>query len=133
MRPSHFPAFAPLALLFALAATALIQQPAAALAQTMPFPANRVVNVSVSFNTQLPLPDLSEAAIADAQKNGRLSLYRLARDECAVMKTVIAEACQLANINVSTQIQNYNNGQPIMLYVNGNANFTISLKAVGAE
>ena len=120
-----------LAATFALAF--LFQPSAEALAQTMPFPANRVVNVSVNFNTQLPLPDLSEAAIADAQKNGRLSLYRLARDECAVMKTVIAEACRLTNINVSTQIQNYNNGQPVMLYVNGNANFTISLKAESAE
>ena len=114
------------------AVLATMQSPAAA-AQSMPFPPTRVVNVSVSFNTQVPLPDLSEQALADSQKSGRLSLYRLARDECDVMKTVIAEACQLTNINISTQIQNYNNGQPVMLYLNGNANFMIGLKPQGAE
>ena len=74
-----------------------------------------------------------KAAIAESQKSGRLSLYRLARDECDVMKAVIAEACQLSNLNVSTQIQNYNNQNPVMLYINGNANFTISLKDEAAE
>jgi hypothetical protein len=132
MRRIHFPTYATLALLIAMAAMVLIQPPAAT-AQTMPFPPTRVVNVSVNFNTQLPLPDLSEQTLAETQKSGRLSLYRLARDECDVMKTVIADSCRLTNINVSTQIQNYNNGQPVMLYVNGNANFTISLKAESAE
>lgn len=130
MRPSNFATCFALAI---FAAVFSIQQPAPAAAQTMPFPPTRVVNVSVSFNTQLPLPDLSEQTLAETQKSGRLSLYRLARDECAVMKTVIAEACRLTNINVTTQIQNYNNGQPVMLYVNGNANFTISLKAESVE
>jgi hypothetical protein len=49
------------------------------------------------------------------------------------MKTVIAEACQLTSMNISTQIQNYNNQNPITLYINGNANFTISLKDSAAE
>jgi hypothetical protein len=133
MRRIHFPTYATLALLIAMAAMVLVQLPANAFAQTMPFPPTRVVNVSVNFNTQLPLPDLSEQTLAETQKSGRLSLYRLARDECDVMKTVIAESCRLTNINVTTQIQNYNNGQPVMLYVNGNANFTISLKAESAE
>ncbi len=120
------------ALVLAVAALVLTQLPGAAAAQSMPFPPERVVNVSVNFNSQVPLPDLSEAAVAESQKSGRLSLYRLARDECEVMKSVIAEACRLTNMNISTQIQNYNNQNPVMLYVNGNANFTISLKEEGA-
>ena len=120
------------ALVLAVAALVLTQLPGAAAAQSMPFPPERVVNVSVNFSTQVPLPDLSEAAIAESQKSGRLSLYRLARDECEVMKSVIAEACRLTNMNISTQIQNYNNQNPVMLYVNGSANFTISLKDEGA-
>jgi hypothetical protein len=116
----------------ALAALFLTQLPASATAQSMPFPPARVVNVSVNFSTQVPLPDLSEAAVAESQKSGRLYLYRLARDECDVMKTVIAEACQLTNMNISTQIQNHNNQNPVTLYINGNANFTISLKDDGA-
>ncbi len=130
MRRLNFPACLTLT---ALAAFALAQLPGAAAAQSMPFPPARVVNVSVNFSTQVPLPDLSEAAVAESQKSGRLALYRLARDECDVMKTVIAEACQLTNMNISTQIQNYNNQNPVTLYVNGNANFTISLKDEGAE
>ena len=126
MRPSKIAACAALAALF------LAQLPAAAAAQTA-FPPAQVVNVSVNLSTQVPLPDLSEAAIIDSQKSGRLSLYRLAKDECEVMKTVIAEACRLTNMNISTQIQNYNNQNPVMLYVNGNANFTISLKDEGEE
>lgn len=133
MTRSHFPAVPELAAWSAAALLILTQLPAPAAAQSMPFPPTRVVNVSVNFNAQVPLPDLSEETLAETQKTGRLSLYRLARDECEVMKTVIAEACNLTNINISTQIQNYNNGQPVMLYVNGNANFTISLKAEGAE
>ena len=130
MRRLNFPACLTLAI---LAAFALTQLPGSAAAQSMPFPPARVVNVSVNFSTQVPLPDLSEAAVAESQKSGRLSLYRLARDECDVMKTVIAEACQLANMNISTQIQNYNNQNPVTLYINGNANFTISLKDGAAE
>jgi len=123
----------PLALGLAFAALVLTQLQGAAAAQSLPFPPERVVNVSVNFSTQVPLPDLSEAAIAETQKSGRLSLYRLARDECEVMKSVIAEACRLTNMNISTQIQNYNNQNPVMLYINGNANFTISLKDEAAE
>ena len=107
--------------------------PAPAAAQPAGFPPARVVNVSVNFSSQVPLPDLSEAAIEEAQRGGRIALYRLARDECAVMTSVIAEACQLTNMNISTQIQNYHNQNPVTLYVNGNANFTISLKEDAAE
>ena len=128
-----FPNVSTLALFVLLAVSFLTQLPASAAAQSMPFPPSRVVNVSVNFNTQAPLPDLSEETLAASQKSGRLSLYGLARDECAVMKAVIAEACRLTSINISTQIQNYNNGQPVMLYINGSANFTISLKDEGAE
>ena len=85
------------------------------------------VNVSVGFNTRVPLADLSQDALAEAQKAGRERLYRLGRDECALLKATIAESCRLKNLNVNTQIQGHNTGQPL-LYINGNANFTISLK-----
>ena len=133
MRPVDFRSFVRFAAIAFSAVLLLTQLPATAAAQTIPFPQNRVVNVSVSFNSQFPLPDLSEETLAASQRDGRLSLYRLAKDECDVMKTVIAETCRLTNLNISTQIQNYNNGQPVMLYVNANANFTISLKDEGAE
>ena len=87
------------------------------------------VNVSVGFNTQVPLPDLSEETLAAAQKAGREYLYRLGREECALLKAVIAKTCRLTNLNVNTQIQqqHQNAAQPL-LYINGTANFTISLQ-----
>ncbi len=130
MRPSKFAACIALAVM--AAAVTLVQLPASASAQS-PFAPAQVVNVSVNFSTQVPLPDLSEEAVSESQKNGRISLYKLARDECDVMKSVIAEACRLTNMNISTQIQNHHNQNPIMLYVNGSANFTISLKEDAGE
>ena len=86
------------------------------------------VNVSVGFNTQVPLADLSEETLAAAQKAGREYVYRLGRDECALLKAVIAKTCRLTNLNINTQIQQHNNPGAPLLYINGNATFTISLK-----
>ncbi len=87
------------------------------------------VNVSVGFNTQVPLPDLSEETLAAAQKAGREYFYHLAQGECALLKAVIAKTCRLTNLNVNTQIQqqHQNAAQPL-LQINGTANFTISLQ-----
>ncbi len=90
------------------------------------------VNVSVGFNTQVPLPDLSEEALAAAQKAGREYVYRLGRDECALLMEIIAKTCRLTNLNINTQIQQHNNPGAPLLYINGNATFTISLKDEGA-
>ncbi len=93
----------------------------------------RPVNVSVGFNTQVPLTDLSEETLAAAQKAGREYIYSLGRDECALLKAVIAKTCRLTNLNINTQIQQHNNPGAPLLYINGNATFTISLKDAGAE
>ena len=86
------------------------------------------VNVSVGFNTQVPLPDLSQETLAVAQKAGREYLYRLGREECALLKATIAETCRRTSLNINTQIQQYQNAAQPLLYINGNANFTIGLK-----
>jgi hypothetical protein len=93
------------------------------------------VNVSVGFNTQIPLPDTSEETLAAAQRAGRAYVYRLGRDECALLEEIIAKTCRLTNLNINTQIQQHNNPGAPLLYINGNATFTISLKdaADGAE
>ncbi len=85
------------------------------------------VNVSVGFNTQVPLPDVSEETLAAAQKAGREYLYRLARGECALLEAVIAKTCRLTSLNVNSQIQQHTAAQPL-LHINGNASFTIGLK-----
>ncbi len=88
----------------------------------------RPVNVSVGFNTQVPLADLSEETLAAAQKAGREYVYRLGRDECALLKATIAKTCRLTSLNINTQIQQHNNAAQPLLYINGSATFTISLK-----
>ncbi len=113
---------------------ALVVAPGAAPAEASilaPFDGGQPVNVSVGFNTQVPLPDLSEAALATAQRAGREYVYRLGRDECALLKETIAKTCRLTNLNINTQIQQHNNPPP-RLHINGNANFTIGLKEEAA-
>ncbi len=73
---------------------ALVLAPGAAVAEASimaPFDGGQPVNVSVGFSTQVPLPDLSEETLATAQRAGRAYVYRLGRDECALLKAVIAK------------------------------------------
>ena len=120
---------------FVLPALALLAgltlAPAAALAETSIMAlahGGQPVNVSVGFNTQIPLPDLSEATLAAAQKAGREYLYRLGREECTLLKAVIAKTCRLTNLNVNTQVQQQYNSAQMLLYISGDADFTIGLK-----
>ncbi len=127
MRILRFLALPALAL---LAGLALGPAAAPAKASILALPhGTQPVNVSVGFNTQVPLPDLSEETLAAAQKAGREYLYHLAKGECALLKAVIAKTCRLTNLNVNSQIQqqHQNAAQPV-LYINGTANFTIGLQ-----
>ena len=133
MTERRFPSIPALA---ALAATTLLLTavlPASATVRSMPLYGAQVVNVSVGFNTQVPLPDLSEETLAATQKTGREFIYRMARDECAVLKAIIAETCRLTSLNISTQLQRHNQQNPVMLYINGNASFSIGLKGGEVE
>ena len=121
--------------IFALPAMALLAglvlAPAAAPAEASivaPFQGSQPLNVSVAFNTQMPLPDLSEETLAAAQRAGRAYLYRLGREECTLLKEIIAKTCRLTNLNINTQIQQQRHNAQPMLHINGNATFTISLK-----
>ena len=111
----------------ALATAFVFAAPAAASILAAPH-GGQPVNVNVGFNTQMPLTDLSQEALAEAQKAGREYLYRLGYEECALLKATIAKTCRLTNLNVNTQIQQHHNVAQPLLYINGNATFTISLK-----
>jgi hypothetical protein len=88
----------------------------------------RSINVSVAFNSQIPLVDSSEEGIVRAQANARRLFYRLAREECRYLLEEIADSCSLVNLNVNAQIQNYNNNAPLMLNAYSNAGYAITLK-----
>ena len=90
-----------------------------------------IVNVNVSFNSQVPLADTSDDSIANTQRTSRRFIYRMAVKECAVLKETIAETCRLTNLNVSTNMQHPSGNNPVMLNLSGNAQFAISLKSDG--
>ncbi len=121
---------------FALPAVALLAgltlapgaAPAEATIMALPDHGAQSVNVNVGFNTQVPLADLSEASLAAAQKAGREYVYRLGREECALLRAIIAKTCRLTNLNINSQIQQYSHPGAPQLYINGNASFTITLK-----
>ena len=115
------------------AATLGAGSPSTASARMISAHGTQMVNVNVSFSTQVPLPDLSEATLTATQEEGRRFIYRLGRKECAVLKAVIAKTCRLTNLNVSAQIRDHHDARPVRLYINGNATFTISLKDAAAK
>ena len=85
------------------------------------------VSVSVGFSTQMPLADTTDQTLASTQKRGRTFVYRMAREECALLKATIAETCRLASLNVNARLNKHSN-QPVTLYLNGNARYLLTLK-----
>ena len=94
---------------------------------------SEIVNVNASFNSQAPLADTSDEAIANTQRTSRRFIYKMAVKECAVLRETIAETCRLTNLNVSTNVQHPSGNNPAMLNLNGNAQFAISLKSDSAN
>ncbi len=133
MTKRRFPTSPALAVLAATTLVLITVLPASATSLAMPLHGAQVVTVNVSFSTQVPLSDLSDETLVASQKSGRSFIYRLARDECAVLKSIIAETCRLTSLNVSTQIQRHNQRNPVMLHINGNANFSVGLKTDAVE
>ena len=91
-----------------------------------PYQAN-IVNVSISFNSQTPLTETSDKAISVLQKMGRKMIYKMAREECETLRKTIAQTCSLTNLNVTSQLRHQHN-RPNSLYINGSAQFSITLK-----
>ncbi len=108
---------------------AVASPPAASSRIVSPIPGHNVVNVNVSMNMEIPLADANADTMAEAQIQGRKMLYRLATSECPILKETIAKTCRLTNLNVSTQIRRNNNVTPVSLYLNGNAQFAVTLKS----
>ncbi|MEM8689745.1 MAG: hypothetical protein AAGF81_20650 [Pseudomonadota bacterium] len=90
------------------------------------------VNVSVSFNSQTPMTETNDRAVAAIQKMGRKLIYKMAREECETLRNTIAQSCQLTNLNVTSQLRHQHN-RPNSLYINGSAQFSITLKSEAAE
>ncbi len=123
------------AAILALPATTMapMLSPASASMRSSLMQGPEIVNVNVSFNSQVPLVDTSDEAIARTQKTSRRFIYRMAVRECAVLKETIAETCRLTNLSVSTNVQHRSGNNPVMLNLNGNAQFAISLKSDSAN
>ena len=92
------------------------------------------VNINISFGAEVPLPALSEESLAAARKAGREYTYRLVSEECALLMATIAKTCRLIDISTLSDLTQQYYGISPQLYINGSANFIITLKeAAGAE
>ncbi len=118
-------------LLAGLVLLAATSAPAASSRLVSSLPGQNIINVNVSMNMEIPLADEDTDTMSEAQIEGRKILYRLATSECPILKETIAATCRLTNLNVSTQIRRNNNAPPIRLYLNGSAQFAITLKKDG--
>ena len=90
--------------------------------------ASASVNVNVSFDMQLPLADDDTKTLSEAQTRGRKMIYKQAVAECPVLLETIAASCSLTRLNVSTRLNRRDRNRDQFLRLNGNAQFTITLK-----
>lgn len=88
---------------------------------------SKVVNVNISFNTQTPITDFSEQTVSALQNAARSMFYRSTLKECAALKEIIATTCTLKSLNMSSRLNQQHNGTT-SLYINGSAQFSITLK-----
>ncbi|MCH8916589.1 MAG: hypothetical protein IIC52_00875 [Proteobacteria bacterium] len=121
-RPPRLAALALIGLALALAGGG------AARASVMSMTGGGEVSISVGFSTQMPLPDMTDQTLAATQKRGRTFVYRMAREECALLKATIAESCRLTSLNVNARLTNRASNTPATLHLNGNARYLITLK-----
>ncbi len=113
------------------AAFAHAAAPAKSEARSLAAPASAIVNISVSFDMQMPLASEEMAKLSDAQIRGRKLIYRQAVSECPVLLETIAASCRLTRLNVSTRVNRQNAHQQQVLHLNGNAQFAITLRDSG--
>lgn len=116
-----------LAPMMAFLSTAMVLSGPAS-ARQMSLSAAPFVNVSVGVSIQIPLAEESEETLASKQQDARKFIYRMASKECATLKETIAKTCRITNINISSQIRDQGGQRPSKLYLNGNAQFSITLK-----
>lgn len=93
---------------------------------------HKAINISVSFNSTVPLTEEAPEKIAEMKKSARTMFYRFASQECVVLKETIAETCKLRSLNISSQIRQHGNAQP-SIYMNGSAQFSVTLKSAIEE
>lgn len=97
-------------------------------ARSIAAPTSSFINVNVSFDMQMPLADDETKTLSDAQTRGRKMIYRQAVAECPILLETIAATCSLTRLNVSTRLNRRNNNQKQFLNLNGNAQFSITLR-----
>lgn len=119
--------------LFSLFTIALASSTAVGSQRALVIPGDRLINVNVSLNMQVPLASDDQESLAAAQKEGRKMIYNLAVTECPILQQTIAATCVLKSLNVSTQIRSQNNTAALSLYLNGSAQFSITLKGDAAQ
>jgi hypothetical protein len=97
----------------------------------MPMPQHdgeRNVHIRVRFHMLVPLGTGGGDAAARAEAKGRAAIYRMAEEECAVLKSTIAATCQMTGIRIRSTARARHREPSSFLNVTGNARFAITLK-----
>ena len=89
--------------------------------------AGQAISVNASYSLQMPATGDTDTAIADQERLLKRSLYERAARECDDLKATIARTCQIASINVSTQVIR-NPGAPPQIYVSSSVQMQITVK-----
>jgi hypothetical protein len=120
------PSFSFAALVAAVAVFSAFSAPAPAAAQSA-----GGLQARVAVNVQLFAPGATDDAVkaTKTQEGARRTIYAVASHECAILLEQVASDCALESVNVSANLNRYNNPQqPEGFMVTGNMNFRITTK-----
>lgn len=92
-----------------------------------PAPAERLIDVSVNYNFQVPIAQDDAAAQSEVLERARGWVYRIAANECKVLQQTIATSCRLERLQVNANVQR---GMPqmSMATVGANATYKVGVK-----
>lgn len=86
----------------------------------------RPVDVTVSYSLVLPVRSTTLDDQKQALENGRRAMYEMASTECKNLLATIALSCQLARLNVQSNMQRGTNTETTI--ISASASYQIQLK-----
>ncbi len=86
----------------------------------------RPVDVTVSYSLVLPVRSTALDDQKQALENGRRAMYEMASTECKNLLATIALSCQLARLNVQSNMQRGTNTETTI--ISASASYQIQLK-----
>ncbi len=102
-----------------------------ALAQNAPSAVKNEIRVNANISMSQPVSAAEKGSLTELQTAARKTIYELVGQECKLLLDTIASECELASLNVTSNVQNqlYRADTPnVFLTTNSNAAFRVRLK-----